>query len=86
MFLFSLNAVREVSARCPLAMTEDLLQDLVLYKKSKDKSECHSFLNERLSCFLTFITSFSDIHFFRCHYGFSISYTVVPRRESNTSS
>ncbi|XP_067041403.1 protein SDA1 homolog [Acropora muricata] len=33
-----LNAVREVSARCPLAMTEDLLQDLVLYKKSKDKS------------------------------------------------
>ena len=58
MFLFSLNAVREVSARCPLAMTEDLLQDLVLYKKSKDKSESHSFLNERLSCFLTFIHKF----------------------------
>lgn len=33
-----LNAVREVSARCPLAMTEELLRDLVLYKKSKDKS------------------------------------------------
>lgn len=32
-----LNAVREVCARQPLAMTDTLLQDLVQYKKSKDK-------------------------------------------------
>lgn len=32
-----LNAVREVCARQPLAMTEALLQDLVMYRKSKDK-------------------------------------------------
>ncbi|GAB7359851.1 hypothetical protein MBLNU230_g7379t1 [Neophaeotheca triangularis] len=32
-----LNAIREVCARQPLAMNETLLQDLVLYRKSKDK-------------------------------------------------
>lgn len=32
-----LNAIREVSVRQPLAMTETLLQDLVQYRKSKDK-------------------------------------------------
>ncbi|PHH91736.1 hypothetical protein CDD83_10514 [Cordyceps sp. RAO-2017] len=32
-----LNAIREVCARQPLAMTETLLQDLVQYRKSKDK-------------------------------------------------
>lgn len=32
-----LNAIREVCARCPLVMTDDLLQDLAQYKKSKDK-------------------------------------------------
>lgn len=32
-----LNAIREVCARQPLAMNETLLQDLVMYKKSKDK-------------------------------------------------
>ncbi|XWX00602.1 hypothetical protein V2A60_008623 [Cordyceps javanica] len=32
-----LNAIREVCARQPLAMTDTLLQDLVQYKKSKDK-------------------------------------------------
>jgi len=32
-----LNAVREVCARAPLAMSETLLQDLVLYKSHKDK-------------------------------------------------
>ncbi|KAF1986727.1 SDA1 domain protein [Aulographum hederae CBS 113979] len=32
-----LNAVREICARQPLAMTEELLQDLVMYRKSKDK-------------------------------------------------
>eukprot|EP00092_Neocalanus_flemingeri_P019099 GFUD01020689.1.p1 GENE.GFUD01020689.1~~GFUD01020689.1.p1 ORF type:complete len:677 (-),score=233.24 GFUD01020689.1:31-2061(-) len=32
-----LNAVRELCARCPLVMTEDLLRDLVEYKTYKDK-------------------------------------------------
>ncbi|KAI4147836.1 MAG: hypothetical protein LQ340_005351, partial [Diploschistes diacapsis] len=32
-----LNAIREICARQPLAMSEALLQDLVMYKKSKDK-------------------------------------------------
>ncbi|KAA8533240.1 hypothetical protein F0562_033227 [Nyssa sinensis] len=33
-----LNVVREICLRMPLLMTEDLLQDLVLYKKSKEKA------------------------------------------------
>ncbi|XP_052862991.1 protein SDA1 homolog isoform X2 [Anopheles cruzii] len=33
-----LNAVREICLRCPLAMTEDLLRDLVMYKNYKEKS------------------------------------------------
>jgi len=32
-----LNAIREICLRQPLAMNETLLQDLVLYRKSKDK-------------------------------------------------
>lgn len=32
-----LNAVREICARCPLVMNEDLLQDLSEYKKARDK-------------------------------------------------
>lgn len=32
-----LNAIREICARQPLAIDEALLQDLVMYKKSKDK-------------------------------------------------
>jgi protein SDA1 len=32
-----LNAIREICVRQPLAMDETLLQDLVLYRKSKDK-------------------------------------------------
>ena len=32
-----LNAVREICARCPLVMDEDLLQDLAQYKKARDK-------------------------------------------------
>lgn len=32
-----LNAIREICARQPLAMTDSLLQDLVQYRKSKDK-------------------------------------------------
>ncbi|KAG6931988.1 SDA1 domain containing 1 [Chelydra serpentina] len=33
-----LNAIKEITVRCPLAMTEDLLQDLALYKSHKDKN------------------------------------------------
>ncbi|CAH9077732.1 unnamed protein product [Cuscuta epithymum] len=33
-----LNVVREMCLRVPLLMTEDLLQDLVLYKKSQEKA------------------------------------------------
>ncbi|XP_032520338.2 protein SDA1 homolog [Danaus plexippus] len=33
-----LNAVREICARCPLAVSEDLLRDLVQYKSYKEKS------------------------------------------------
>ncbi|CAH2301491.1 SDA1 homolog [Pelobates cultripes] len=33
-----LNAIKELTARCPLAMTEDLLQDLAQYKTHKDKN------------------------------------------------
>lgn len=32
-----LNSIREICARQPLAMNETLLQDLVMYRKSKDK-------------------------------------------------
>ena len=32
-----LNAIREICVRQPLAMNDTLLQDLVMYKKSKDK-------------------------------------------------
>lgn len=34
-----INAIKEVAARCPLAITEALLQDLAQYKTHKDKSE-----------------------------------------------
>lgn len=33
-----LNAVREICARCPLAMNEDLLRDLAQYKNYKERS------------------------------------------------
>lgn len=33
-----LNAIREICARCPLAMNEDMLSDLVMYKGYKQKS------------------------------------------------
>ncbi|CAG5124076.1 unnamed protein product [Candidula unifasciata] len=33
-----LNAVREICSRCPLAMSDDLLQDLVQYKGHRDKA------------------------------------------------
>lgn len=36
---FRINAIKEITARCPLAMTEDLLQDLVQYKTHKNKSK-----------------------------------------------
>ena len=37
MVYFSINSVREISARCPLALDDDLLHDLVTYKTHKDK-------------------------------------------------
>ena len=36
--LFRLNAIRELCARCPLVMTEDLLRDLAQYKSYRDRS------------------------------------------------
>ncbi|XP_072352405.1 protein SDA1 homolog [Scyliorhinus torazame] len=33
-----INTIKEVSVRCPLAITEDLLQDLAQYKTHKDKN------------------------------------------------
>ncbi|XP_055595549.1 protein SDA1 homolog [Uranotaenia lowii] len=33
-----LNAVREICVRCPLAMNEDLLRDLTMYKNYKERS------------------------------------------------
>ncbi|XP_057308548.1 protein SDA1 homolog isoform X1 [Hydractinia symbiolongicarpus] len=33
-----LNGIREICSRCPLAMTPDLLQDLVQYKNAKNKT------------------------------------------------
>ncbi|KAM3599533.1 uncharacterized protein V6R79_007514 [Siganus canaliculatus] len=33
-----INAIKEVTARCPLAINEDLLQDLAEYKTHKDKN------------------------------------------------
>lgn len=33
-----INAVKEIVARCPLSMSEDLLQDLTQYKSHKDKN------------------------------------------------
>uniref|UniRef100_A0A0A9VNW7 Protein SDA1 n=2 Tax=Lygus hesperus TaxID=30085 RepID=A0A0A9VNW7_LYGHE len=35
-----LNAIRELCSRCPFAMNEDLLRDLVQYKNYKEKSVC----------------------------------------------
>jgi protein SDA1 len=32
-----INAIREICARCPFVMTEELLRDLVMYKKSREK-------------------------------------------------
>uniref|UniRef100_A0A8C9CY74 Protein SDA1 n=1 Tax=Panthera leo TaxID=9689 RepID=A0A8C9CY74_PANLE len=34
-----INAIKEITARCPLAMTEELLQDLAQYKTHKDKGK-----------------------------------------------
>ncbi|XP_063165835.1 protein SDA1 homolog [Candoia aspera] len=33
-----INAIKEISARCPLGMTEDLLQDLAQYRSHKNKN------------------------------------------------
>uniref|UniRef100_A0A453D2D7 Protein SDA1 n=1 Tax=Aegilops tauschii subsp. strangulata TaxID=200361 RepID=A0A453D2D7_AEGTS len=37
-YAVGLNVVREICMRIPLTMNEDLLQDLVLYKKSHEKA------------------------------------------------
>jgi len=37
-YIFSLNTVREICTRCPLAMNEDLLEDLTRYKHYKERS------------------------------------------------
>lgn len=37
-----INAIKELTSRCPLAMTEELLQDLAQYKTHKDKNVCMS--------------------------------------------
>uniref|UniRef100_A0A8C4WT06 Protein SDA1 n=1 Tax=Eptatretus burgeri TaxID=7764 RepID=A0A8C4WT06_EPTBU len=37
-YLSSLNAIREICARCQLAMNEDLLQDLSQYKSHRNKN------------------------------------------------
>lgn len=41
-FLSRINAIKEVAGRCPLAINEDLLQDLAQYKTHKDKSAWQS--------------------------------------------
>uniref|UniRef100_A0A4W3HD71 Protein SDA1 n=1 Tax=Callorhinchus milii TaxID=7868 RepID=A0A4W3HD71_CALMI len=38
-----INTIKEISARCPLAITEDLLQDLAQYKTHRNKSESADF-------------------------------------------
>uniref|UniRef100_A0A3B5KCL5 Protein SDA1 n=1 Tax=Takifugu rubripes TaxID=31033 RepID=A0A3B5KCL5_TAKRU len=42
-----INAIKEVAGRCPLAINEDLLQDLAQYKTHKDKSDCFGVLIPR---------------------------------------
>ena len=37
-FLLGLNAIREITKRCPLALDETLLRDLAEYKSYKDKA------------------------------------------------
>uniref|UniRef100_A0AAY4EHP5 Protein SDA1 n=1 Tax=Denticeps clupeoides TaxID=299321 RepID=A0AAY4EHP5_9TELE len=49
-----INAIREVVARCPLAMTEDLLQDLTQYKTHKDKNVVMSFPTFCVPSFIPF--------------------------------
>lgn len=47
-----INAIKEICARCPLAMTEDLLQDLAQYRSHKNKSK-----------FATLHTCKTDLHY-----------------------
>lgn len=37
-YIHSLNTVREICTRCPLAMNEVLLEDLIRYKQYKERS------------------------------------------------
>ena len=36
-FFFSINAIREICTRCPLALENTLLQDLTQYKEHRNK-------------------------------------------------
>lgn len=38
MYIFRLNAIREMCSRAPLVMTEDLLRDLAQYKNYRERS------------------------------------------------
>ena len=38
LFCLGLNAIREITKRCPLALDETLLRDLAEYKSYKDKA------------------------------------------------
>lgn len=50
---YSINAIKEVAARCPLAINEDLVQDLAQYKTHKDKSRWLGQVTAILCCFVT---------------------------------
>ena len=61
-----LNAIREVCARAPLVMNEDLLQDLTQYKSYRNKGELISyemFSSKSLGCR-------------RCSHGSSLPYST----------
>lgn len=60
--IFRINAIKEITARCPLAMTEDLLQDLVQYKTHKNKSKYYMGMNSSFSCIMWFpVTAFMAV-------------------------
>lgn len=49
MFLnFRINAIKEICARCPLAISQDLLLDIVQYKKYKNKSNLYYIYYSRM--------------------------------------
>lgn len=60
-FFFRINAIKEITARCPLAMTEDLLHDLVQYKTHKNKSKYYMDMTLN-SFFLYYVVSSFSLH------------------------